>query len=44
MIPEPTVERRDTDAPKGLPRTRRSLAVVFFGAVEQRVEAVAMRS
>ncbi|HTO47035.1 MAG TPA: serine/threonine-protein kinase [Burkholderiales bacterium] len=42
MLPEPTVERRDTDAPKGLPRQRRSLAVVFFGTTEQRVEAVAI--
>ncbi len=42
MLPEPTIERRDTDAPKGLPRTRRSLAVVFFGTPEQRVEAVAI--
>ena len=42
MVPEPTVERRDTDAPKGLPRQRRSLAVVFFGTTEQRVEAVAI--
>ena len=42
MLPEPTVERRDPDAPKGLPRQRRSLAVVFFGTTEQRVEAVAI--
>ena len=42
MIPEPTLERRDNEAPKGLPRRRRSLAVVFFGTTEQRVEAVAI--
>jgi serine/threonine-protein kinase len=42
VLPEPTVERRDSDAPKGLPRTRRSLAVVFFGTPEQRIEAVAI--
>ena len=42
MLSEPTLERRDTDAPKGLPRQRRSLAVVFFGTTEQRVEAVAI--
>ncbi len=42
MRSEPTVERRDTGAPKGLPRLRRSLAVVFFGTTEQRVEAVAI--
>jgi serine/threonine-protein kinase len=42
VLPEPTVERRDTDAPKGLPRQRRPLAVVFFGTLEQRIEAVAI--
>jgi serine/threonine-protein kinase len=42
VLPEPTIERRETDAPKGLPRQRRSLAVVFFGTTEQRVEAVAI--
>jgi eukaryotic-like serine/threonine-protein kinase len=42
VLTEPTVERRDTDAPKGLPRQRRSLAVVFFGTPEQRIEAVAI--
>jgi len=42
VLREPTVERRDTDAPKGLPRQRRSLAVVFFGTPEQRIEAVAI--
>ena len=42
VLPEPTVERRDSNAPKGLPRHRRSLAVVFFGTPEQRVEAVAI--
>ena len=42
MLPEPTLERRDPDAPKGLPRQRRSLAVVFFGTPEQRSEAVAI--
>jgi hypothetical protein len=44
VLPEPIVERRDTDAPKGLPRQRRSLAVVFFGTTEQRVEAIAIAS
>lgn len=43
MTPEPTVERRRDNA-KGavLPRVRRSLATIFFGTTEQRVEAVAI--
>jgi serine/threonine-protein kinase len=42
MTPEPTVERRRDAKGKVLPRTRRSLATIFFGSVEQRVEAVAI--
>ena len=41
MIPH-TLERREADKAGRLPRQRRSLAVIFFGSLEQRVEAVAV--
>ena len=42
MTPEPTIERRHSDADAQRPRVRRSLARIFFGTTEQRVEAVAI--
>jgi len=42
MTPEPTIERRHSDADGPRPRVRRSLARIFFGTTEQRVEAVAI--
>jgi serine/threonine-protein kinase len=45
MIPEPTIERqREGEAAASRPRVRlrRSLAAIFFGTVEQRVEAIAI--
>jgi serine/threonine-protein kinase len=42
MIPETNVERRHSDSGARLPRVRRSLATIFFGTTEQRVEAVAI--
>jgi len=42
MTPEPTIERRHSDADAPRPRVRRSLARIFFGTTEQRVEAVAI--
>lgn len=45
MIPDPTLEREGAGKKRGgvrLPRQPRSLAVVFFGTTEQRVEAVAV--
>ncbi len=44
MIPEPTPEAKSDGKQPGfrMPRQRRSLAVVFFGSTEQRVEAVAV--
>jgi serine/threonine-protein kinase len=42
MTPEPTIERRHSDADAPRPRMRRSLARIFFGTTEQRVEAVAI--
>jgi serine/threonine-protein kinase len=42
MIPEPTIERQSSDAGAARPRVRRSLARIFFGTTEQRVEAVAI--
>jgi serine/threonine-protein kinase len=42
MIPEPTIERQASDAAARRPHGRRSLARIFFGTTEQRVEAVAI--
>jgi hypothetical protein len=42
MTSEPTIERRHSDADARPPRVRRSLARIFFGTTEQRVEAVAI--
>ncbi len=45
MIPEPTIERQRVDeaaASRPRVRLRRSLAAIFFGTVEQRVEAIAI--
>ena len=43
MNPETTIERRNERAPaERTPRSRRSLATIFFGTTEQRVEAVAI--
>ena len=42
MTPEPTIERRHSDADARPPRVRRSIARIFFGTTEQRVEAVAI--
>jgi serine/threonine-protein kinase len=41
MIPETTIERRSEQAPAAQ-RPRRTLAAIFFGTTEQRVEAVAI--
>jgi serine/threonine-protein kinase len=42
MIPEPTIERQASGPGAARPRLRRSLARIFFGTTEQRVEAVAI--
>lgn len=42
MTPEPKIERQSSDANARRPRVRRSLARIFFGTTEQRVEAVAI--
>ncbi|HSD53949.1 MAG TPA: serine/threonine-protein kinase [Burkholderiales bacterium] len=42
MTPEPGIERQRSDADARRARPRRSLAWIFFGTTEQRVEAVAI--